>query len=109
MNDQPSLSEIRRIELDGVSDEMWSCRAPAGLAEADDTMYGPATDYGAETATLEGTTNFPGELWGAAVTGWTMNLDNLDPQAAFMVSYTITIQGADTAGTVDGTASLRSR
>lgn len=108
-NGLPDLSEIRRIDRDSTTLELWSYAAPPGLADADNTQYGFANDFETITAALAGTTNFPGEVWGTNVTAWTQTLNQTNPQAATIVGYSITMMANDVTGTATNTLSFRSR
>ena len=106
-NGKPNLSEIRRLELDTGDGRFWSNTAPAGLPAADDTQYNLTDDFDAVTTALAGTANFPDQLWATDVTGWTLTLDQASPQAAALVSYSLTLQVDDAVETVSGAAMMR--
>ena len=83
----PQLSELRRIERNPSTNELWSYKAPPDLAEEDDAQYNlAATDFAAVTAALKGSATFPGELWARDVTGWTSYV-NANPRQSAVVEY----------------------
>ena len=45
-NGVPDLSELRRIERDGVTHQLTSYRAPLNLSDANNTTYGFVDDFG---------------------------------------------------------------
>ena len=108
-NGLPDLSEIRRIDWDVTDQEMWSYSAPFDLLEANNTTYNFVDDFNTITLALMGTSNFPGEPWAHMVTGWTQTLDQVNPQAAKMIQYTVTLSGSDVVSVVTNTVSLRKR
>lgn len=107
-NNAPNLSELRRIERDDSTDRLLSYRAPDDLAEADDTLYDlGSTNFKIVTNSLKGSSEFPGEVWGTDVTGWTTDVDAVDPLDCRHVSYRITTTLEDVAQTMVGGAALR--
>ena len=95
-NQKPNLSEIRRIEFDAANKRIRAYAAPSGLAEASDTTYPLASDFGATTAALKGTANFPAETWCERVTAWQIAPAGAG-QSTRLLGYTISLQ--DQAGT----------
>ena len=95
-NQKPNLSEIRRIEFDAVGKCIRAYAAAPGLAEANDTTYATASDFGAVTSALKGTASFPAETWCDRVTGWQVAPAGAGPTTR-LLGYTITLQ--DAAGT----------
>ena len=109
VNGRPNLSELRRIEWNGATSEIWSYRAPTGLSIAADTLYELTADFEAVTAGLIGTPDFPGERWGTSVIGWAPTLDAGAAPDATLVQYDLVIVGEDVTVTLPHTASLRRR
>ena len=106
----PNLSELRRIELDPTNQRLLHYQAPAGLSAANDTAYPlDSTDFNAVTHSLKGSSDFPAEPWGSAVTGWTISLDSGDPQLARVVDYRLSLDAGKTAITAACSAALRSK
>ena len=108
-NGKPDLSELRRIERNPATSELWSYRAPANLAAVNDTRYRLSDDFSAITAGLKGTGVFPGERWGTSVTAWSPTLNATVPADATLVRYDLTIAGDDATITLQHAASLRRR
>ena len=108
-NGVPDLSEIRRIDRDNTTMELWSYSAPMSLSDSQNTPYSFATDFDATTSALMGTSNFPGELWGTGVTSWNQTLDQSNPQSAKLVGYSLTLPGNNVPSAATGVLSLRSR
>lgn len=108
-NGLPDLSEIRRIDRDSTTLELWSYTAPLGISDAANTTYSFVDDFQAITWALMGTANFPGQIWGTNVTAWTQTLNQTNPQATTLVGYSLTLAGNNVMGTVANTLSLRSR
>jgi hypothetical protein len=104
----PYLSCLCRVAWNSDTRELHYYRAPAGLSGASDTQYSLAgTDFNAVTRALEGTTNFPGQLWSDAVSGFSTGLDSANPLQANLLSYSITVVQDDVSGTVVGSVALR--
>ncbi len=104
--DSPNLSELHRIEIDRDENELRSYKAPAGLAEAQDTRYDlVATDFGSVTAGLRDTAEFPRELWAGDVTDLAFSFNTDDPRNSTFIGYRIeiTVDG-QTETAVGGTA-----
>lgn len=107
-NDKPNLSELRRVEWDSQTNELWSNKAPDTLAESDDTEFELTDDFDTITSALAGTANFPDELWATELTAWTHSLNETDAQTATVVIYSTTVQGADLSVSASSTSFLRS-
>ncbi len=108
-NGVPDLSEIRRIERNSATSELWSYTAIPALPDADNTQYTFITDFNTVTQALAGTANFPGQQWAGNVTAWGQTLDQANPQTATMLAYSITCSGNNVTSTVSSTLSLRGR
>lgn len=108
-NGTPDLSEIRRIDRDGVTLELSSYKAPSTLSDADNVTYSFHHDFDAITTALMGSANFPGEIWARNVTAWDQTLDQINPQSARLVCYAASITGNDVMGIATNTMLLRSR
>jgi type II secretory pathway pseudopilin PulG len=106
-NGKPDLSELCRIEWDPATRRLQSFRAPADLADADNTTFGLATDFVAATQTLKGTAAFPGETWATGVTAWSSRPAAAAAQDARMISYSVTVSTATGTATMPACASLR--
>jgi len=108
VNETPDLSELRRIERDPATNEFYSYKAPADLAEADDTQYALATtDFDAATEAVKGSAVFPSELWGSDVTAWATAVAGADLQQLCYVGYRVTTTLDDVSVTKVGGAALR--
>jgi hypothetical protein len=103
----PDLSELCRIEWDAATKEIRCAKAPAGLADANNTAYAFTDDLATITDNLAGTANFPEQVWARNVTDWTLGLDGAAPSAARFVQYSLTIQDQSTTETSHSCASLR--
>lgn len=109
LNNSPDLSELRRLEWDTATGELWSYVAPSNLADASNTSYRLTDDFESITFALMGTSDFPGRLWATNVAGWTNALDDATPQHASLVTYTLAVSGEDLTSTGTYTISFRSR
>jgi len=107
-NDEPDLSELRRIERDPETNELRSYRAPASLPEESDAIYELAsTDFNAVTNALKGSADFPASLWGADITTWTTTVGAADPQQYSFVGFQVTTTMNGVSATKIGGAALR--
>ena len=103
-NDVPSLLEIRRLDFDSTTGELSSYAAAAG---ATDVPYTLADDFQSITNALMGTADFPGELWAQNVGGWTIDLNDPDPQLARLVSYRLNLETGELSDTAINVVHLR--
>ena len=104
----PHLSCLCRVAWNSDTRELHCYKAPAGLSGASDTQYSlTGTDFNAVTQALEGTRDFPGQLWSNAVGGFSTSLDSVNPLQANLLSYSITVVQDDVSGTVVGSVALR--
>lgn len=104
---QPSLSELRLIERDADTGDLWSYKAPANLAS--DITYTLGDNFKTILDAIKGGGTFPGERWATGVTGWAITLDDADPQFASLVSYRITLNRGTLSEEMVGAAALRNR
>ncbi len=107
---EPNLSEIRLIELDSGSDELRSYESPANPSP--DTEYPLAStnfdNFGTGALPpVKGTADLPVETWGKSVTGWSITLDDADPQSASRVAFQFTLEDGQLSETAIGQASPR--
>jgi len=106
--DSPNLSELQRIEIERDKQELRSYQAPADLPAERDTKYDLAgTDFGALTATLRDTADFPGEPWASDVTDLAFTFDTDDPRSCELVGYRTDITVDGQTETAIGCAALR--
>ncbi|MEM9914825.1 MAG: hypothetical protein AAF911_07690 [Planctomycetota bacterium] len=103
-NDAPSLLEIRLLEYDAAAGTLSSYTAPDGTA---DVLYTLADDFDAITDALRGTADFPETRWANDAQGFTVTLDETDPQSARLVSYRLSLTAGNLTDTTIGTATLR--
>jgi hypothetical protein len=104
----PSLSEIQRIDLDPNTKQLWFFKAPTNLSAGNDTAYPLATtNFNTVTATLRGTTNFPGTLWASGISGWTTTPAPADPNTIKYLGYQISSLASGVTLTTVGGAGLR--
>lgn len=99
-NGKPNLSELRRIEWDANTNEVWTYEAPSSLSAAADTAYDLTADFSAATASLAGTASFPGQTTLQEVAAWNTTLDNASTQSAKLLRVTVTLTqdtGSDNA------------
>ncbi len=113
---KPNISELRRIELDGSTDELsgYVGTFPSGWSEAAvtaaDTAYELTDNFDTVTTALKSGSYFPKEVWGEGVTAWTMSFDdNGDPTTTYLISYRMTLDAGGTTSTAIGAAALRNR
>jgi len=108
VNDEPDLSELRRVERDPATNELRSYRAPASLPKEDDTMYElVSTDFNAITDAMKGSANLPETLWATDVTEWTTTADAADPHNEGFVGFRITTSMHGVSATKVGGATLK--
>ena len=97
---KPRLSELRRIEWDEQTGEVWVYEA-GDRPWQDGLMPDRSFDsYDALTRDHKGTDWFPGRRWLNNVTGWSVVLDADDPHAARLLRLRVTLDqpgGEDTA------------
>lgn len=103
-NEAPSLNEIRLLEYDAATRTLSSYSAPDGAA---DVLYELTDDFDAITDALRGTNDFPEERWANDAEGFTISLDEIDPQAAKMLSYRLSLTAGNLTDVAIGTAKLR--
>jgi hypothetical protein len=107
-NDEPDLSELRRIERNPATDELTSYRAPMGLAEADDATYEMTNaDFDAVTKALKGSPNFPGTVWATDVSAWTTTADAINPGACCFVGFQVKTTIKEVSASKVGGGALR--
>ena len=87
-DDKPSLLELRRVEFDTVGQTLSSYRAPTGTT---DVVYEPTDDFMAITDALLGGVSLPQTLWGQAVAGLAIELDEPVTTDAQLVTLTLTL------------------
>ncbi len=109
-DDEPNLSEIRRIQRDDSSGELRSYRAPNGVTP--DTQYPLGStnfnNFGTSSLLpLMGSSDLPEQRWATGVTGLTVSLDNGNSQLATKVGYQVTIEDGDMSDSTVGLATLR--
>jgi len=101
----PDLLELRRIELDPVTDELTDYTPDPS---ATDVAYDLASDdFEAVTNTLITDGDLVGTLWATDVTGWEVDLDNADAQSAELVSFRLTLASGGLSDTSVNAVSLR--
>jgi type II secretory pathway pseudopilin PulG len=104
-NNQPELSELRRIEYDSTAKTLTSYKPPSTLSP--DTTYNLATtDFNAVTSALKGTSSLPGQLW-SSISSFAIVLDNVTVQAAKFVGWQITVTSRASSENAVGGAMLR--
>ncbi len=112
-NEKPNLSELRLVQYSRATDSLNFNIAsfPLGLSDVAlellDLEFELTDDFWTVLQTAIGGLNFPGVTWGGDITAVTFTLDNVDPQAARLVSYRLTLADGDVSDTVIGTVSLR--
>jgi len=106
----PNLGELRRIERNVATKEVSSYTAPFNLSPASNTSYPLAsTNFESTTAALQGTDDFPQELWATEVGGWTLALNHAVTQQASLVSFRVTLEAGGLEQTAIAAAALRNR
>ncbi len=103
-NGEPSLLEIRLLEYDAAAQTLSSYTAPDGTT---DVLYELTDDFDAITDALRGTTDFPETRWANDAVGFGVSLDELDPQAARMLSYRLSLTAGNLTNESVGTVKLR--
>lgn len=113
-DDQPNLSEIRRIEYSSSLGQIisWKASFPsswtAAAITAADTQYDLATaDFNAVTTALKGSSTFPSEVWARNISGFSVAINNAVAQSATLVSYRITTTNGVYSNVIIGAASPR--
>ena len=112
-NGVPNRDEIRYIEFNSTTNEVWSYKTvwPSGWTQdqinAANTAYPLTTAFGTVIPALKGQATFIGERWATGVTGFSVTLNNAVAQSASLVNYTVTITQASGAEPVYGAAALR--
>jgi type II secretory pathway pseudopilin PulG len=84
----PDLLELRRIELDGSTDELTSYTPNPSAV---DVVYAITDDFDAITTGLIGSGDLDGALWATGVSRWAITLDDVDPLAAGLMSFKLTL------------------
>lgn len=107
-NGSPNISEIVRIQWSRATNEVWVYAASPKLKGKKDLTYGLASDFASITAGLIGR-QLPGQRWGTEVTGFTVRLDETEPQRAALVNYRLTLEASGLEHTMTRQAALRSR
>ena len=107
-DDQPSLSELCRVEWDAGLNELHAYRAPADLSDARDTLYSLATDFDSITEAIKGTAEFPVEVWARNLTEMAMDLNDNDPREASGFSARLTMESNGRHYSVIMSATIRS-
>lgn len=74
-NAVPDLSELRRLQWDEDSQEVWVSQAPAVLLPGADTTYTLADAFGTITQGLAGTAAMPTQVLLQDITDWQVTLD----------------------------------
>jgi prepilin-type N-terminal cleavage/methylation domain-containing protein len=100
VNNQPNLSELRRIEFNAASGEIRCYAAPDNLSAAADTIYDESNDFLAITDALKGTANFPYQTIALHVTGWSISTSTFSSTTR-CISYKLTL--------TDGSATFDAR
>jgi len=105
---QVNVSEMRRIERNPATNELYLYQAPTGLPEAQDVSYDrQSTDFNAVTTALKSSASFPARLLATDVTAMTLTLNNASVQAATVVSHNITTTLNGASETTVGEARLK--
>ena len=113
-DDQPNVSELRRIEYDSISEELrsYSVDWPAGWTQvqidAADVAYPLGSDFDTVTEALTAQAYFPVTVWARDLTAGTFAINHVDAQSATLVSYRFSATIGPTVGTIIGAASPRS-
>ena len=93
-NGQPELSELRRIEWDDETGEVWVYESPPDLPESEDETYllNPSV-INDMTRLRSGTSKFPGQVRLTGITGWELALDDEgDILAARLLRLRVTLE-----------------
>lgn len=113
-DDQPNLSELRRISIDTKTGLITSNMVawPAGTSQATidslDLAYDPATtDFDKLTSSLLTANYFPATSYASGVTAATITLNNASAQSASLVSLTLTITSNGASETLIAAAGPR--
>ncbi|MEO0475744.1 MAG: hypothetical protein AAF085_07225 [Planctomycetota bacterium] len=103
-DDLPSKAEIQVIEYDAVMDRVVRY-APAPLIT--DVGYQLTDDYRTLTDAYKGDATFPSERWAEQIASLAITLDDIDPQAAKLVSFRFGMAGGEVPYTGIGAATIR--
>jgi len=103
-NGAPNLLEIRLLEYDASAKTLSSYAAPEAAA---DVLYQLTDDFDAITDALRGTADFPETRWANDADGFSVTLDELDPQSAKVLSYRLSLTAGNLTDVSVGTAKLR--
>ncbi|MCE9590037.1 MAG: hypothetical protein K8S99_05890 [Planctomycetes bacterium] len=112
-NDVPNRSEIRYVELNTTTKELWEYKTvwPGTMTTeqivAADTEYALTSAFGTVIPALKSQSTYPGERWATGVTGWVLSVNNTDTQAATLISYRFALQLSSSTDFVIGAAALR--
>jgi prepilin-type N-terminal cleavage/methylation domain-containing protein len=89
---EPNISELRRIERDPGTQQVWGYAGRADLEPDQDTAYPLDSDFDAITSALIGNNAFPGERWADDTTTLDFSLDDPTPQDARLVTCSIGVE-----------------
>lgn len=99
-NNKPDLSELRRIEWDSDSKEIWVSESPVDMNIASDVVYGIGDDFSTLSLAAAGTAVFPTQVILGQIQGWSVTLDEPVSQDARLLRLDVQLthgSGNDTA------------
>lgn len=112
-NGMPNRAEIRYIELNTTTGELWSYKTQwPGSMTTDQILtanigYDLTANFASVIPALKGQASFPGERWATGVSGWAVTVNDADVQAATLVSFRFALRLVDATDYVIGAAALR--
>lgn len=99
-NNKPDLSELRRIEWDTDTKEVWLSESPVGMDVSSDVTYGLTNDFIAISSAAAGTAVFPTKVILGDIESWTLTLDQPTAHDARLLRLDVQLthdSGDDTA------------
>jgi type II secretory pathway pseudopilin PulG len=102
---QVNLSELQLIELNTTTQTLTSYVAT--LPVGTDTAYAATVDFNSTTQTLKGNGTLTGTTWATGISAVTFTLDNVTPQQAVLLTWSVTLNNGTQTEPVSGAVSLR--